>query len=124
MPGQRGFWDVDERYGLLSKAGIHWSGWMRLCQGCFQKPLAQALKRSDGAKGGRPPYRPLMMFKILVLQALYDLSDDRAEFVITDRLSFMRFIGVELGDKVPDAKTIGCFVSILPKQAMDNHRPV
>jgi IS5 family transposase len=50
-----------------------------------------------------------MMFKILVLQALYDLSDDQAEFVINDRLSFMRFLGLGLGDKVPDAKTIWLF---------------
>ncbi|VVS99546.1 transposase [Hoeflea sp. EC-HK425] len=75
----------------------------------LRKPLAKALKRSDGAKGGRPPFDPVMMFKILVLQALYDLSDDQAEFVINDRLSFLRFLGLSLGDKVPDAKTIWLF---------------
>ena len=75
----------------------------------FRKPLAKALKRSDGAKGGRPPFDPVMMFKIMVLQALYDLSDDRCEYVITDRLSFMRFLRLSLGDKVPDAKTIWLF---------------
>ncbi len=50
-----------------------------------------------------------MMFKILVLQALYNLSDDQAEFQIRDRLSFMRFLGLGLSDKVPDAKTIWLF---------------
>jgi IS5 family transposase len=49
------------------------------------------------------------MFKVLVLQALYDLGDDQAEFVINDRLSFMRFLGLGLGDRVPDAKTIWLF---------------
>ena len=49
------------------------------------------------------------MFKIMVLQALYSLSDDQAEFQIQDRLSFMRFLGLGLGDKVPDAKTIWLF---------------
>jgi IS5 family transposase len=49
------------------------------------------------------------MFKILVLQALYCLSDDHAEFLIQDRLSFMRFLGLTLSDKVPDAKTIWLF---------------
>ena len=49
------------------------------------------------------------MFKILVLQALYNLSDDQAEFQIQDLLSFMRFLGLGLGDKVPDAKTIWLF---------------
>ena len=40
----------------------------------FEKPLAKALKRSDGSKGGRPPFPAVMMFKILVLQALYNLE--------------------------------------------------
>ena len=47
--------------------------------------------------------------KIMVLQALYGLSDDQAEFKIQDRLSFMRLLGLGLGDKVPDAKTIWLF---------------
>jgi transposase, IS5 family len=110
MAGQAGLWDIDERYALLSEAGdpleklnlvVTWS--------VFRKPLSKALKRSDGAKGGRPPFDPILMFKILVLQALYNLSDDQAEFVINDRLSFMRFLGLTLGDKVPDAKTIWLF---------------
>jgi len=110
MRGQSGFFDVEERYALLSDAGdpldrlnsvVPWE--------VFRKPLAKALKRSNGARGGRPPFDPVMMFKILVLQALYDLSDDQAEFVINDRLSFMRFLGLGLGDKVPDAKTVWLF---------------
>ena len=60
----------------------------------FRKPLAKALKRSDGARGGRPPYDAVLMVKIIVLQALYSLSDDQAEFQIQDRLSFMRFLGL------------------------------
>jgi transposase len=110
MGGQAGFWDIDERYARLSEAGdpleklnavVPWE--------VFRKPLAKALKRTDGAKGGRPPYDPVMMFKVLVLQALYSLSDDHAEFQIQDRLSFMRFLGLGLGDHVPDAKTIWLF---------------
>ena len=49
------------------------------------------------------------LFKILVLQALYGLSDDQAEFQIQDRLSFMRFLGLGLEDRVPDAKTVWLF---------------
>ena len=110
MRGQAGFWDIDERYARLSKAGdplekldavVPWD--------VFRKPLDKALKRSDGGKGGRPAYDPILMFKILVLQALYNLSDDQAEYVINDRLSFMRFVGLSLGDAVPDAKTIWLF---------------
>jgi hypothetical protein len=110
MQGQAGFWDIAERYVRLSEAGdplvkldaaVAWA--------LFRKPLAKALQRSDGATGGRPPYDPVMMFKIMVLQALYSLSDDQAEFQIQDRLSFMRFLGLGLGDRVPDAKTVWLF---------------
>lgn len=105
MRGQPGFWDLDERYERLSAVGdpleklnaiIPWA--------VFEKPLAKALKRSDGSKGGRPPFPVVVMFKILVLQALYNLSDDQAEFVIQDRLSFMRFLGLSLSEKAPDSK--------------------
>ena len=71
--------------------------------------LVKALKYSDRRRGGRPPHDPVMMFKIMILQALYNLSDDKAEFMICDRLSFMRFLGLSLGDPVPDAKTIWLF---------------
>lgn len=111
MRGQAGFWDIDERYTRLSEAGdpleklnavVPWE--------VFRKPLSKALKRSDGAKGGRPPYDAVLMFKILVLQALYGLSDDQAEFQIMDRRTFGRFPGLlDAGDKVPDAKTIWLF---------------
>ena len=49
------------------------------------------------------------MFKILIIQAQNSVSDDRTEFLIDDRLSFMRFLGLSLGDAVPDAKTIWLF---------------
>lgn len=122
MRGQAGFWDIDERYVRLSAAGdpleklnsvVPWE--------VFRKPLSKVLKRSDGAKGGRPPYDAVMMFKILVLQALYSLSDDQAEFQVQDRLSFMRFLGLGLGDSVPDAKTIWLFREHLVQEgAVDN----
>ena len=61
------------------------------------------------------------MFKNLVLQALYNLSDDQAEFVIQDRLSFLRFLGLGLSEKVPDAKTIRLFRESLARAgAIDN----
>lgn len=75
----------------------------------FRYRLAKALKRSDGSQGGRPPYDLVLMFKVLVLQALYNLSDDSAEFQIRDRLSFMRFLGLTPSAPSPDAKTIWLF---------------
>jgi IS5 family transposase len=75
----------------------------------FRDALDQALAYADGAQGGRPPFDPVMMFKILVIQATNTLSDERAEYLINDRLSFMRFLGLGLSDRVPDARTIWLF---------------
>jgi IS5 family transposase len=72
----------------------------------FRPVLDAALARSDRSRGGRPPYDAVMMFRIQVLQALYSLSDEQAEFQLRDRLSFMRFAGLALHQAVPDAKTI------------------
>lgn len=55
------------------------------------------------------------MFKTLVLGALYNLSDDQIEYQIRDRLSFMRFLGLGLGDRVPDAKTVWLYREALAK---------
>ena len=107
MSGQRGLFDIDERYTALSAAG---DPLQRLASvvdlEVFRPVLDAALARSDRSKGGRPLYDAVLMFKLLVLQALYALSDEQAEFQLRDRLSFMRFVGLELHDAVPDAKTI------------------
>jgi hypothetical protein len=58
---------------------------------------------------GAVPFDAVMMFKILVVQTHNNLSDERSEFLINDRLSFMRFLGLGLGDRVPDARTIWSF---------------
>src|SRR3954464_15558133 len=76
----------------------------------FRKPLEKALiKQTDKSKGGRPPYDVVLMFKILILQKYYSVSDDAIEYAILDRLSFMRFLGLGINDPVPDAKTIWLF---------------
>ena len=81
----------------------------------FRSDLDQALAYADGVQGGRPPFDPVMMFKILVIQATNNLSDERAEYLINDRLSFMRFLGLGLSDRVPDARTIWLFREKLTK---------
>lgn len=65
---------------------------------------------------GRPPFDRLMMFKILILQSRYSLSDDQMEYQITDRLSFRRFLGLKSSDKVPDSKTIWIFRETLTRE--------
>jgi IS5 family transposase len=74
-------------------------------------------KEAKGA-GGRPPYDYVLMFKILILQRLFNISDDQTEFQINDRMSFMRFLGLTLGEKVPDAKTIWNFRNELSLASM------
>ena len=75
----------------------------------FRGPIEKALHKEPKAPGGRPPYDKVMMFKILVLQRYYNLSDEQTEFQIKDRLSFMQFLGIAIGDRVPDEKTIWLF---------------
>ena len=76
----------------------------------FRKPLEEYFtKGKDRSQGGRPAYDYLMMFKILILQRYYNISDDATEYAILDRLSFMRFLGLTISDPVPDAKTIWNF---------------
>ena len=114
MSVQPGFFDLDERYAALSAAGDPLEKLADVVNfEVFRYRLEKALKRSDRSKGGRPPYDSVLMFKILVLQALYNLSDDQIEFQIRDRLSFMRFLGLCLSDKVPDAKTVWLFRELL-----------
>ena len=110
MAQQAGLFDVDDRLKRLSDIGDQLEAFSTVVDfEIFRPELDAALSYSDGAKGGRPPFDPVMMFKILVVQAQNGLSDDRAEFLINDRLSFMRFLGLGLADKVPDAKTIWAF---------------
>lgn len=75
----------------------------------FRKPIEKALTIQAKAPGGRPPFDKLMMFKIIILQRYYNLSDEQCEFQIKDRLSFMDFLGINLHDKVPDENTIWHF---------------
>lgn len=79
-----------------------------------------ALRIGDRGKGRRPPFDPVLMFKILVLQALYALSDEATEFQIKDRLSFQRFLGLALDGTVPAVTTVWLFQERLMKaEAID-----
>lgn len=109
---QGGFFDADMRLVDITKQGdplekldrhINWEMFRFILNDVFRA------YEKDSTKGGRPPYDYVMMFKILVLQYLYNIADERTEFAIKDRLSFMRFLGLTLKDKVPDEKTIWLF---------------
>lgn len=113
----RGFFDEQFRLDKLSKQS---DPLVKLQQHVdfelFRKPLeAHFGEGKDKSLGGRPSFDYLLMFKILILQRYYNLSDDNTEYAILDRLSFMRFLGLTISDKVPDAKTIWNFKNELSK---------
>ena len=121
MRGQPGFFDVDDRLKRLSDMGDQLEAFgFAVDFEAFRPELVAALSYSNGSQGGRPPFDPVMMFKILVIQAANNLSDERAEFLINDRLSFMRFLGLSLSDRVPDARTIWLFRERLTKAGAIN----
>jgi hypothetical protein len=70
----------------------------------FRPDLEKALAYSDESKSGQPPFDAVLMFKMLVIQTLNNPSDERTKYLINDRLSFRRFPGLRLSDRVPDAK--------------------
>jgi transposase, IS5 family len=122
MRGQPGWFDLDERYAALSAAGDPLERLASVIDFELLRPeLDAALARSDRAKGGRPPYDAVLMFKVLVLQTLYTLADDQTEYQLKDRLSFMRFVGLALEDRVPDAKTIWLYREQLTRAGAVEH---
>ena len=70
---------------------------------------------------GAKPYDYVLMFKVLVLQRMYNLGDEQTEYQIRDRLSFRGFLGFASGDEVADEKTIWVFrEELVKKNVFDN----
>jgi IS5 family transposase len=80
---------------------------------------ATVKKGKDPRRGGRPSFDAILMWKMSLLQEWYGISNDSVEYMINDRLSFQRFLGIGLGDKVPDANTLWDFKEALAKQGTD-----
>jgi transposase, IS5 family len=107
---QPGLFDWQTRYEQLNEGGdplvrlnavVDWE--------LFRPALAPVRDKERLSQAGRKPYDLILMFKVLLLQTLYNLSIDQTEYQIRDRLSFMRFLGLSLGDAVPDSRTIWLF---------------
>ena len=108
--------DIEERLRELSAKGDDLERINALVDfEAFRSELERAVPRSDRARGGRPPYDHVLMFRILILQASHSLSDERTEYLVKDRLSFMRFLGLGLADRVPDANSIWNFREALTR---------
>lgn len=105
-----GFFDQDIRLSKLSQLGDPLE---KLKSGVdfemFRTFLEEKLSREPKGAGGRRPYDYVLMFKILILQRYYNLSDDQLEYQINDRMSFMRFLDLTLADDIPDSRTIWAF---------------
>src|SRR4030081_1193082 len=117
--GQLGFFDLNRRYESLTEKNdpLVAIAAMVPCES-FRPKLHTALikgelRRSEAERrnsAGRKPWDEVVIFKALVLQA-----DDQAEYQLRDRFSFMRFLGLELEDAVPDAKTLWLYREALAK---------
>lgn len=108
--GQKGFWDLEQRQQKLNKKKnvlvtlnqmIPWERFRELLESAREKP------RKSNA--GRKPTDAILLFKLLILQQLYNISDEELEYQVNDRLSFMQFLGLSLEDAVPDATTLWLF---------------
>lgn len=113
---QYSFFDKDTRMEKITKLGdpleqlnkiVNWR--------IFTPVLDMAIPRVKSDKGGRPPLSNLLMFKTLVIKRLYNLSYGQTEYQINDRMSFMRFLGLDFGDRIPDEKTIWLYEDMLAK---------
>ena len=114
---QFNFLDEDNRLERLSKLGDPLEKVTVAVNFEIFRPLLKEIwgKVKDLSKGGRPNWDFVLIFKILILQELYNIADDHTEFLINDRLSFQRFLGLTLGNKVPDAKAIWAYKNVLSK---------
>lgn len=116
---QPGFWDWEARQSKLNQKKdllvrlneiISWETFRPLLEQIHDKP------RKNNA--GRKPMDVIVMFKLLVLQQLYNISDEELEYQVSDRLSFMQFLGLGLADEVPDATTVWLFRKQLSEQQL------
>ena len=107
---QPGLFDLQNRFEKLNKNGDPLMKLNKMIQWNSFRPALEAVRaREKKSHAGAKPYDVVLMFKVLILQSLYNLSDEAIEYQILDRLSFMRFLGLRLGSRVPDAKTIWLF---------------
>lgn len=107
---QPSFFDVETRTAKLTEMGDPLVGLnAQIDWEAFRSDLQRVHDKARKSNAGARPKDVVLMFKILVLQQLHNLSDDRIEYQIRDRLSFMRFLGLQLEAKVPDAKTVWLF---------------
>lgn len=118
MEIQPGFFDLQARHKKLNERDplqalntvVDWE--------LFRAPIEQVRQKERRSSAGRKPFDAIVMFKVLVLQHLYNLSDDETEYQIRDRYSFCRFLELTPEHSVPDSKTIWLFREQLVQAAL------
>ena len=108
MP-QPGLFYLDERYARLNERAPLVKLNQIIDREAFRDPLSVLRNPPRKSQAGRQLYDLVLMFKILVLQHLYNVCDDDIEYQIRDRHSFCRFLGRDLEDNIPDARIIWLF---------------
>src|SRR5436190_6558005 len=120
--GQLGFFDAEKRLAALSAKGDPLEAIDRLVPWeSFRADIEAGVLTPDEIKkssAGRKPVDAIVMFRMLVLQALHNLSDEQAEYQVRDRLSFTRFLRLGIEDGIPDATTLWLFREKLAKAGL------
>ena len=118
--GQLSFFDIENRLEKIHELNdflprlnelVDWE--------TFRYQLNKVRDKERLSNAGRPAFDVVLMFKILVLKSLYNLSDESTELMIRDRISFMEFLGLSFADRVPDAKTIWLFAEQLKELGLE-----
>ena len=108
-----GLFDVERRREAISAKGdpletikkiVPWEEFRAHIEG-----VTETKPEERKSNASRKPYAAILKFKIVVLQSLHNLSDEQTEYLIRDRISFMRFLDLELEGPAPDSTRSGCF---------------
>ncbi len=115
---QSSLFDLANRYASLSDAGDPLERLNAVIDWELFRPILERIDTKERkTAAGRKPTCRVLMFKLLILQRLHNLSDERLQYQVSDRLSFMRFLGLELAGNVPGARTVWAF-----REALKEHR--
>jgi IS5 family transposase len=105
-----GFFDIDRRLDSISRMGDPLERLAAEIPWELFRPLPEKVREKERkSAAGRKPLDAVLMFKVLILQTLDNLADEAVEYRIRARLSFMRFLGLEMCDNVPDGTTVWRF---------------
>jgi IS5 family transposase len=119
---QMGFFDADKRLSMLSLKGDPLAAISKLMPWeMFRADIEVVVltaEESRKSSAGRKPIDALVLFRMLVLQSLYNLSDEQIEYQVRDRLSFTRFLGLGIEEGVPDGTTLWLFREKLAKAGL------